>query len=205
MAAFLIFQQQRFQMILTARIKEIERLVKNHKLRRRQQGGCNTDLLLITGRKLSDIFLPAENLVTEKGPVIFQKPLNILLLYAVCFGNKGKVLPRRKEIDEETFFQISGNILFPRFVKMRDALCGLAVFSVSWHGGIIHYIEKHLAAICLDEIQDKTEQCRFPCTVITDKADDFTRRKAEFGDKDCRLIPEFLYQLTNGYFDHDSS
>lgn len=113
-----ILRQQRLQMVLTARVKKVERLVKDDKLRARQQGRYDADFLLVAGGIFTDVFLTVEYLVTKKSTKGFQTLVNLLFPDAMRLSNECKELPGSKETDEEAFVQIRRNKTFPRLAEI---------------------------------------------------------------------------------------
>ena len=126
----LILRQQRLQMVLTARIKKVERLVKDDKLRARQQGRYDSDFLLVAGGIFTDVFLTVEYLVTKKSTKGFQTLVNLLFPDAMRLSNECKELPGSKETDEEAFVQIRCNKTFPRLAEIGFGFHSSAVRSL---------------------------------------------------------------------------
>lgn len=125
-----ILRQQRLQMVLTARVKKVERLVKDDKLRARQQGRYDADFLLVAGGIFTDVFLTVEYLVTKKNTKGFQTLVNLLFPDTMRLSNECKELPGSKETDEEAFVQIRCNKTFPQLAEIGFRFHSSAVRSL---------------------------------------------------------------------------
>ena len=169
---------------LAAGVEEVEGLVEDKHLRAKEHGGHDAHLLLIAGTESADELLLSCKLVCHEMLVLRKELLQLLVARIGEAGNELEVLVGGQVVDEETLVYESTCPILPSFC-FGHVDVNFSVFHVN------------CSRVCLDKVEDETEERAFACTIVTNKSKQFTAVDGEFWYVDGNLFAECLLEVFN--------